>query len=33
VKLGDPLNGYKAEGKVGTFGEAADSPLEGAGSP
>jgi hypothetical protein len=24
VKLDDPLNGYKAEGKVGTFSEAAD---------
>ena len=23
VKLGDPLNGYKAEGKVNTFAEAA----------
>jgi hypothetical protein len=23
VKLGDPLNGYDAEGKVGTFAEAA----------
>ena len=24
VKLGDPLNGYKAEAKVGTFTEAAE---------
>jgi hypothetical protein len=24
VKLGDPLNGYKAEGRVGTFSEAAE---------
>jgi hypothetical protein len=24
VKLGDSLNGYKAEGKVDTFGEAAE---------
>jgi hypothetical protein len=24
VKLGDPLNGYEAEGKVGTVTEAAD---------
>jgi hypothetical protein len=24
VKLGDPLNGYKAEGKVGTVTEVAD---------
>jgi hypothetical protein len=32
VKLGDPLNGYDAEGKVGTFAEAA-RVAEGSGLP